>query len=163
MSKTKLITETIELEVSYSQLAVFSSGLSDPFNRWTDEHVAQGFSWRPGSVSFATLVEYGLHHVTVLILDSPPDLSPAAIRVLEVPFAVQIGGKTEIASISDAYTVVLPPGRYQLRCELLPPEAGDVSAVNLVFWLSNDPIFAISLADDRLSPHEPLLLTAEPG
>ena len=163
MSETKLTAEIIDLEVSFRQLAVFPDALSDPFNRWTDEHVGQGFSWRPGSVSFATLVENGLHHVTVKVLEGPPALSTAAIRAVEVPFDVPDSGRVEIASISASSSVVLPPGRYQLRCEFLALEKSDVSAVNLLFWLSKDPHFVVALADSGLSPPKPLLLTADPG
>jgi hypothetical protein len=39
--------------VSYNQISVFDPDLDEPFNDWSDAHVRQGFSWRPGSVSFA--------------------------------------------------------------------------------------------------------------
>ncbi|MFC0691986.1 competence protein ComJ [Paraburkholderia humisilvae] len=39
---------TIKFEVSYSQLAVFASAFSQPYNDWSDRHVVQGFAWRPG-------------------------------------------------------------------------------------------------------------------
>ena len=49
--------------VSYSQLSVFDPTLSEPVNNWTSGHVAQGFAWRPGSVSFKSLSESGTHNV----------------------------------------------------------------------------------------------------
>jgi hypothetical protein len=42
------------LNISYSQLAVFDASLDQPLNDWTPEHADQGFSWRPRSVSFRT-------------------------------------------------------------------------------------------------------------
>lgn len=44
------------LDISYSQLAVFQKGMENPFNDWEDTHVNQGFAWRPGSVSFGSLL-----------------------------------------------------------------------------------------------------------
>ena len=139
--------KTIALDVSYSQIAVFSSDLPDPFNHWTDEHVAQGFSWRPGSVSFATLVESGPHHVTVTVLEGKAPLSTGAVRAIEVPFEVPASGEIEIASISDSSTLILPAGMYQLRYELLSFGKKDTPAANLTFWLADDPLFVIALAD----------------
>jgi hypothetical protein len=55
------------IEILYRQIAVFRSRLEHPFNDWTPRHVKQGFSWRPGSVSFATLVESGPHSVEVRV------------------------------------------------------------------------------------------------
>ena len=54
---------TFLVEISHAQLAVFDSTLTAPFNDWTDDHVKQGFAWRPGSVSFMTLDTAGTFHV----------------------------------------------------------------------------------------------------
>lgn len=56
------------VDVSYSQLGVFVAGPLKPFNDWTDKHVAQGFAWRPESVSFRTLVEAGSHSVEISVV-----------------------------------------------------------------------------------------------
>lgn len=50
---------TFPLEVVYAHVAVFDARSRHPFNDWSDTHVAQGFAWRPGSVSFATLEPAG--------------------------------------------------------------------------------------------------------
>ena len=42
-----------EMLVSYYHIAIFDTDLG--FNDWRDAHGKQGFSWRPGSVSFGTL------------------------------------------------------------------------------------------------------------
>ena len=47
---------TIGFQLSYGQLSVFASALKDPYNDWTDQHISQGFTWRPGSVSFSSMV-----------------------------------------------------------------------------------------------------------
>ena len=53
--KQKLKKMILKLSISYRQVAVFSSSLNNSFNEWTDEHFEQGFSFRPGAVSFDTL------------------------------------------------------------------------------------------------------------
>jgi hypothetical protein len=56
---------TVGLQVSCGQLAVFASSLKQPFNDWSDQHVSQGFAWRPGSVSFRSVVEAGRHSIEI--------------------------------------------------------------------------------------------------
>jgi hypothetical protein len=36
----------VKLSILYSQLAIFSADLAQPYNDWNERHVAQGFSWR---------------------------------------------------------------------------------------------------------------------
>ena len=57
---------TLSLEISYGQLAVFANSLPQPFNDWTDQHVSQGFAWRPGSVTFRSMVEMFLNDTAYL-------------------------------------------------------------------------------------------------
>lgn len=47
----------VTLEVAHRQLAVFDARLSDPFNDWSDAHMAQGFAWRPGACRSARSME----------------------------------------------------------------------------------------------------------
>src|ERR1700743_191003 len=97
-----LMEHVLALDITYSQVAVFHPSLKQPFNIWTDRHVAQGFAWRPGSVSFSTIDEGGVHTIRVSVISSFVEISPAAIRVIEVPFRVPSDGSVEIASISDS-------------------------------------------------------------
>jgi Competence protein J (ComJ) len=146
------------LSVSYSQIAVFDGGLKNPFNSWTEAHVKQGFAWRPGSVSFATLEGGGCHHVEVLA--ERAEMSPQAIRAIQVPFEVPANGSIEIASIADSVPVRMPAGTYQLRFEcfgLAPPK------VRFVFLRSDSPSFEILRADAELSAIGDLVVTASPA
>lgn len=79
---------TITLDVSYAQIAVCGSSLESPFNEWTDKHVAQGFAWRPGRVSFRTLEESGRQMVTIVVAEPVGPVRPDAVRVIDVPFEV---------------------------------------------------------------------------
>lgn len=101
------------LAISYNQVAVFLSTLKEPFNNWTDLHVKQGFAWRPGSVSFATLEEVGL--VNVEVVRQPVDTqSSDAERIIVVPFEVDDSGRVEIASIADSEPISLPHSSWRL-------------------------------------------------
>jgi hypothetical protein len=154
---------TIRFEVSYSQLAVFASALSQPFNHWTDQHVAQGFAWRPGSVSFGTLSEAGPHVVDIEVVDRLGAVHPDAMRAIEVPFDVPDDGAIEIGSISETVPVTLPSGSFLLRCEFLRSTGDDAQRVRLTFAKKDAPRFSVVRADPDLTVHGELLTTAEPA
>lgn len=105
-----------ELYVSYSQLAVFRSGLAAPFNTWTHDQVKNGYSWAPGSVSFKTPMETGTYSVDVL---ETREQDPPALGSIEVPFSVPSDGRVEVASISDRCLVEVPAGEAMLRYEVV--------------------------------------------
>lgn len=154
---------TIRFEVSYSQLAVFASALSQPLNDWTDQHVAQGFAWRPGSVSFRTMSEAGTHFVEIEVVDRLGAVHPDAVRAVEVPFEVPADGAIEIGSIAETVPLTLPAGSFVLRCEFLqsPGEGGD--RVRLTFSKKDAAHFAVVRADPELAVSSELLITAEPA
>ncbi len=152
----------LSLFVTYSQVAVFMASLDNPFNDWTQQHVNQGFAWRPGSVSFRTLIESGRIDAELFVDEEPP-LSDDAIRIIEVPFDVPIDGKVEIASMSDSICTDLPPGRYSLRYESLAP-ISDLSAHMRLYFTKNEASeFRIIRADTGLSIRDELLTTASPA
>ncbi|MGK9204194.1 competence protein ComJ [Sinorhizobium meliloti] len=151
----------VRLEVDYNQVAVFSSGLANPFNDWEERHVGQGFSWRPESVSFRTL-ENGPHLIEVVITEHADALSPGVIRAVEVPFEVPHNGRIDIASISESAEFRLSPGKYLLRSEMFGCIDG-VAFARLVFARSEIPRFSILVADKETSRDGPLLKEAEPA
>lgn len=157
------MTSTIKFEVSYSQLAVFASELTQPFNDWSDRHVAQRFAWRPGSVSFRTLSEAGLHVVEIDIVDHAEAVHPDTVRAIDVPFEVPANGKIEIGSIAETVPLTLPVGTFLLRCEFRQSISVDEERVRLIFARKDAPRFAVIRADPELSPNEVLLTTAEPA
>lgn len=146
------------LYVSYSQIAVFDPSLDRPFNDWATRHVGQGFAWRSGSVSFATLEEAGEHEIDVLLPGNGMTTSASTIRAIQVPFEVPAGGIVSVASISDELSVQVPPGSYGLRYEAMPGRI-----IRLMFIRDADPEFRIVKADAGLCPTYPLLTTAEPA
>ena len=156
-------TKFFDVDVTYSQLAIFWAALPQPFNDWTDMHVSQGFAWRQGSVSFKTLDEQGVHSVSCALINKAAPVSKDAIRVIQVPFEVPDDGMLEVASISDSVSIELPNGMYQLRCELILPKNGARPCVNLFFLKTSYPSFSVVKADNDLSVKLPLLISAEPA
>jgi len=155
------MSPTAMVDVTYSQLAVFASALQHPLNDWTDEHVAQGFAWRPGSVSFRTLVESGPHAIEINVAECAGSLHPDTVRAIEVPFEVPADGAIEIGSISDSVLLSLKPGLLLLRCEFLG-HTGDIRQhVRLTFSTKDIVRFAIVRADEALTPDRNLLESAE--
>lgn len=154
---------TICFEVAYSQLAVFASALPQPFNDWTDRHVSQGFAWRPGSVSFRSLVEAGRHSTEISVAEHVGAVHPEAVRAVEVPFDISGDGAIEIGSVIETVSLSLPAGSYLLRCEFLQPADGDGERVRLTFARDDVPRFAVVRADAELSIDGELLTTALPA
>lgn len=152
---------TATVEVTFGQVAVFASALQQPFNDWTDGHVAQGFAWRPGSVSFRTLVEAGPHSIEICVADHAGLVSADAARAIEVPFEVPADGAIEVGSISDSVSLSLPAGVFLLRCEFLRPDHNGKARARLVFARKDAPRFAIVRADESLSTDGELLTTAQ--
>lgn len=153
----------ISLEVSYSQIAVFVTGLSHPFNDWTDLHVAQGFAWRPGSVSFRTISEDGTHSIEVDVVDWLGVVHPDAVRVIEVPFNVPDDGAIEVGSIGETVPITLPSGQFLLRSEFFGRTVDERWRVRLVFARKDIPRFAVVRADSELSFSGELITFAQPA
>jgi Competence protein J (ComJ) len=157
------ITKSFSLDVSYSQVAVFDCSLNKPFNFWTDKHVAQGFAWRPGSVSFGTLEEAGPHSIAVLVTSERADVSPSAVRAIQVPFRVPDSACIEVASIADSARINVPSQMYALRFEYFNRNGNPEPHIKFVFIVTHSPKFEILRCDESLSPTGDLLLTASPA
>ena len=157
------MTTTVEFEVSYGQLAVFASSLELPFNDWTDQHVSQGFAWRPGSVSFRSMAVAGRHLVEIDVASQAGVVHRDAVRVVEVPFEVPADGAVDVGSIAETVQLSLPPGAFLLRCEFLSPPGAEGERARLTFCRGEVPDFAVVRADAELSVGGELLTTAQPA
>ena len=154
---------SFELPVSYSQIAVFDARLDQPFNDWRQEHVDQGFAWRPGSVSFSTLVHSGRIAVSIVVeeVESTDFRSPS--RVIVVPFVVPGHGEVEVATMTGSGRLSMQPGAYSLTYKHGVSDEGDMWAA-FVFCRTFTPVDArIELADQRLMVPERLVMSAEPA
>jgi hypothetical protein len=150
----------LTMTVSYSQIAVFDGRLDQPFNDWSDTHVRQGFSWRPNSVSFRTIIDGGKAEVSVeektkLVVSSK------CVRAITVPFVVVSDGQYEIATITESHPISLDPGNYQLVFETGNREG--VNWIRLSFVKDGDQAPSILVTDAELKPQVPLLMTAKPA
>lgn len=153
----------LTIDVSYTQISVFDPDLQAPFNDWTDDHVAQGFAWRPGSVSFGTLRSAGLMAVVVSTSKGFDEQSSRATRVISVPFTVPEAGAVEVASIGSSVIAEIPPGEYELTFEHGLDDHGAMWA-NFYFKLIQAPVVAmIRRADPELVPPHRLVMTANPA
>ena len=151
------------LEISYNQVAVFDAQMDSPFNDWTDEHVAQGFAWRPGSVSFGTLKNSGPLMVGVFHTKTFDETSSNANRVIIVPFSVPEHGGIDVASIASSFSLKLRPGEYELTFEH-GRNADQQDWANFYFRAVTAPVAAkVIRADAELSPPADLIMTAEPA
>lgn len=152
---------SLDLEVSYSQICVFQTRLQNPFNDWTDEHVNQGFSWRPGSACFRTLEEFGSTEVFVEVKERA-NIRADAIRAIQLPFAVPEDGLIEVASVADSKQLELPPGSYPLVFETGFDENGSMWCSFSFLTTPSDEARVIK-ADAEPNHPSPLLMVAEPA
>jgi hypothetical protein len=154
---------TFTLEVFYAQIAVFDSRLVNPFNDWSDIHARQGFSWRPGSVSFATLDPSGPIAVTVARSSAASPTDAVLERAIRVPFAIPDHCEVEVATISGSAPLQLAEGQYALTFR-----HGRLLNGSMWATLSFEPAAMVAkaeilLADEALHPPAELLMAADPA
>lgn len=104
------------ITVLYSQVIVCNALMESPYNDWSNEHVAQGFSWRPGSVSFEPAEDGGKCYIE-LIVNEELAIDENAERVIIVPFTVLPPGIVELSGIAEYRRLDIPPDTYSLRYE----------------------------------------------
>lgn len=158
-----MLLKKFQLDISYGQISVFLSTIPQPFNDWTQAHVEQGFAWRLGSVSFATLLEAGKFTIDVLVTDNTENYSNDFIRAIEVPFVIPENEQVEIASIADSLKISVPSGKYILKYELLLREHATEGQIRLIFKKSEALHFSVQREDKKLILQENLLTTANPA
>lgn len=149
------------IDVSYGQIALFDSRLQQPFNDWADGHVAQGFAWRPGSVSFSTLREGGSLETSLIIGEF--STTRTIERAIVVPFSVPDHGEIEIASISQSCALAVKPGEYRLTFfhGLL---SEDAMWATFSLQVALGPVVPqIVIAGGALRPPQRFLMTAQPA
>lgn len=122
--------ETFIIDISYSQIAIFSPNIESPFNDWMPDHIDAGYSWRHESVSFST-DDDGPHQVYLAVEPEFPEQNNFAIRMLEVTIDISACGQIEIASIADSKVFPLPAGRYQMRFQYVPSRTDEYPMVML--------------------------------
>jgi hypothetical protein len=150
-----------QLVLLYSFVAISLPKLVHETNDWNRTHDVQGFSWRPGSVSFGTFDADGYRRFTVELKDSYA-YPATAIRIIKVPFLVEEDGIVVIDPLTQGWHLPIPPGNYALFFTIEPFEA--FWKYSLTFIPEQVlPKAEIILADQLLSPPEELLMQADPA
>lgn len=152
---------SFSIDVSYSQVCVFLADQHNPFNNWAEQHVTQGFAWRPGSVSFRTLGDGSL--AVSIMRNRRFHESSAATRAIRVPFSVPTGSTVEVGSMFDSQQIDLAPGEYALTFEHGRDPDGTMWCKLLFEPVAHAVQASVLRADKELRPGEQLLMDAEPA
>jgi hypothetical protein len=147
-----------EFQLLYGQIFVHRPG-EGGFPLWTDDHVAQGFAWRPPCVAFGIPDHDGESEVTVA-LGTPPPLAADCTRAIETPFEVPAAG-AEIGGLAGSRVLPIPPGPCQIRFDLRPRPDGQGYAIGLVFMPGAPRRFAILRRDAEMASDAVLTTEAE--
>jgi hypothetical protein len=153
---------TFEIDILYTQIAIFDATLSKPYNSWSKAHLLQGFSWRQGSVSFAT-IDDGPFQVRTYSTDRAPEASSQAIRIIRVPFQSS-SGIIEIGSVMVTQKLSLDATPHNLWFIMSPADTDNhVALIELVFSPPFEFGPAIIKQDSLLNPAIPLIMQAVPA
>lgn len=120
----------------------------------------QGFAWRSDSTSFRTIVDAAVYDVEIYVLNKQGLVRKNAVRVIEVPFTIPPNEAIEVASISDAFNLNLPPGKFLLRCEFLDKKTPGVEHVIFTFSVQDAPKYAVLVADELITVTSNFLIDA---
>jgi hypothetical protein len=171
------LLDSFELLAAFSAIAVYDPLLAVPYNNWSKQHVQQGFTWQPGSVSFATIGSVEV--ATEIWLSNTLELLVETQRAVQVPFSVGeqnqigvagIGGIDKIVEVpSGTYNVLFENGfRYDVECDEEDDELGlRPMWCRITFVASQSPQAAIlrdvpGLPEGQLTPTYPLFMKATP-
>lgn len=153
-----------DIGISHSIIAVFRASLDQPFNAWTTANEKQGFSWRPGSVTFATINDGVVYSVEYNVKAKFDKIKSESIRVIDVPFEATVDCQVLIGSIFPEITLELTANMYALRIELSPSGSPDYDGeARLTFAWDEKAKFDIVVADDQLDLSEGLVTTSKPA
>lgn len=152
---------TIPIYVSYSQICIFLGSLENPYNDWSEESYSQGFAWRPGSVSFGTLIEEGEHEVNIFLNEPIQALGDNCARAFKVPFGM-IDGAIEIGSISDTVSFEVDFDHYILQIEFYEGNKMNSPKINISLNKGHTD-FLILKADSSILEHKNFDTNAKPA
>ena len=158
---TNTLVAALDLFVLYYQIVVYDADGDGLFNDWRPEHAQQGFSWRPGNVSFGTFDTLTMR-IEVYLAEGV-HLRRDTKRAIRVPFTVTRRSKVKIAVITEERSISVPPGEYALTYEHGLDESGECMWCVFTFVPDENAQPAVLIADSELSPPSPLLMEADPA
>lgn len=105
------------------------------FNLWFDDHVAQGFAWQEGSVSFGVPDFDGWPLVRVREVTEFPPLTSDVRRAIRVPFHSK--SNIVIASVVDEMPTPIGAGDYSIEFRILntPPPTDPIENYSYIIDL----------------------------
>lgn len=159
--RTFFMAIDFNLELSWSQVSLFDANLTDPFNDWSEGHLNQGFSWRPGSVSFKLPTRTGGLEVTVDFIDSLNLMSEARWAIV-VPFHTW-AGVIEISTMSQSELVEIPAGRFALLYQTGIRDGRAWAHFGLLALNGTEIEPRVLRGDDVVLADAPILMEAEPA
>ena len=153
------------LTVLYAQITVAVPGAPVGGLLWTDDHVAQGFAWSQGFVSFGVPDHDGQVRVTV---ERSKSFDPDADTLWAVQTPFDVGASSvEIGTISDERAVAIPAGRYNLVFEARAPRSASDADIaydlHLHFLETPTPGFAILKQGGEIETERVLSTLADPA
>ncbi|KFE64877.1 competence protein ComJ [Hyalangium minutum] len=168
----RVILAEFVVSVVQSLVTVSSRGLPEPgHNRWTNQAMRQGFSWRRGNVSFRVSEDAGDVPFEVATADTLR-VSPRAFRAIVVPFEAAKGG-IEICDMyyGSVHPIDLPAGHYALLFEMeyrnpspdLESSEDKPVSCRVTFVPSKNVSTAIHKKDAELQPPKVLTLDGQPA
>jgi hypothetical protein len=151
--------------ITHSQISVFD-GATPEFNLWDDYHVAQGFSWREGHVSFGVPDHDGQCVVETHFVEAFPELDKQVLRAICVPLSAS--ENLFIATTVDEYQTDIPNGNYEVEFHLRP---GSVEKdkdpyafrINFFFKQSAEREFVILKKSGEMTSDKVLTTSAKPA
>jgi hypothetical protein len=170
-----MLVSSFVVSVVQAIITVFLKDLENPFNDWSDSGYRQGFSWRPGSVSFRLPEDYDVARVHVdVFLERDAKVRPDAIRAISVPFSVPISKVIDVSGIYEKVdrSVQVPAGEYALLFQIGPfLERSEVHVKDELPTLWCELTFIDRVAarpdilkcDPELDPPDPLVLDGKPA
>lgn len=148
------------LTVLYGQVHACRVDHAAPGSLWTEDHVAQGFAWRPEAVSFGVPDHDDDCLLTARVAEGSHEIDGRAIWAIRVPFE-STAGTVEVGGIAATRGLELPIGAYALTFEALPGEDGLAYELRMTFILDAGAGFAILRRGGEIGVDVPLRLDAQ--
>lgn len=147
------------LPILYTQVLLHDTTHPSPGLNWDDAHVAQGFAWSPGLVSFGVPDHDGDCMIQVRVEDELLLLDEAIWAVM-VPYTVT--EPIEVGTVGLLTPVEVPHGSYNLVLEALPglPDQDIAYILVLTFVRTQNPEFAILRQGGELTTDSVLMQDA---
>lgn len=151
--------------ILYSQISIYDDPAPD-FPKWTEEHVAQGFAWRPGHVSFGVPDHNGQCRVIIKTADKFDELKDKDFRVIRVP--IELTSSAWLATVIDEHAIPLETGTYAIEYRLSAgqpnlKENPYMFEINITFKKDENPSFKIVRNGGEMISTEIITTTAEPA